>query len=192
MNMIISADWVNAYAALFAVIFAAYATYEARRLYKLEQQRDRDAEEEKKRAQASKISAWIGADIPPLNALDKSWKGVGVIIQNQSDTPIFDVVIELLNSEKQAALPINIDILPPGYYFCLAKHKGSYADFLTPEQAEHNKDAWEYAIPLSQYPAKLRPITMSRKRCIISISFTDSNNHRWQRDTLGKLTLLDS
>ena len=174
-------EWINAIVACIAVIFAAIAAHQAKQIYLLEQERDANAEKQNRRQYASKITAWIAAHIDH----NGDWQKIGIVIQNPTDSAIFKIEVIATNSKQRPAAPLTIDILPPGKFFVLAKPPTSFADFCL---AENNTNAWDYAKPYEYFDCALTPMTMQQTRKIITFTFTDSNNRRWQRNEHGQLS----
>lgn len=100
--------WVSAIAAIGALVAAIVAGRTAKRIFLLELARDKDATEEKKRSQATHISAWakwtktnVGHNLPML------------IIRNASDLPVYDVQFDLVDQLNVVLSSEHQDVLAP-------------------------------------------------------------------------------
>lgn len=161
--------WVSASAALLALSFAAVAALIARKTYLIESERDRIAESDRKardqqqrRDQAARISAWWGRD-PEFQsgAGSSAW---GAIVLNSSEAPVYQVFCTILSRDgtvppKKLSLPV----LPPSQ---------------TPR-----------FLPVAAAPihsgTDVPPWDASDLR--VQLSFTDASGVRWRRDKYGRL-----
>lgn len=183
----LSAQVISALATVAALIFARGAVKEAKRLYELEQSRDKTQDAEKRREQASLFCAWIATEIDAQG----NWKRIGILLNNASSAPVFNIKITLDNSKSETAIPLLLDTLPPGKYFCQATPATTFQDFVALDSGKTSKEVWAFTRDIAEFSCIFRPITLNSTRKIRTITFSDSNNHRWQRDALGKLTQID-
>jgi hypothetical protein len=105
------ADWSAAAAAALAVVYAARAARDSRRLARREADRDAAQQASARRAQAELVTSWVAVRLD----VDGKVVSSGVVIQNASTTPVFDVCV---NGKNGAALaPLRLSVLPPGEFF---------------------------------------------------------------------------
>jgi hypothetical protein len=115
--------WIGAVATVGALAGAAVAAGIAYRLYRIESTRDQEAANERRRAQATRISGWHGLttyreDLPGPKSR-QFWKAT---VRNASDLPVYDGRVEFRKTATQdgappvGAVPSHKDIrvLPPG------------------------------------------------------------------------------
>ena len=115
--------WIGAVATVGALAGAAVAAGIAYRLYRIESTRDQEAANERRRAQATRISGWYGLttyreDLPRSKSR-QFWKAT---VRNASDLPVYDVRIEFRKTVTRDGAPPegavpghkDIPVLPPG------------------------------------------------------------------------------
>lgn len=188
------ADWANVVVSLLALCTAVYAGIHANKLYRFEQKKNEQNIRDKKRSHAAKISAWV-ADVRRSAG---EWTHVGIVIQNLSEEPIYNLHIDAFcqkqtdkhNQTPIKAVPLKIDLLPPGIYYCKARHKNNdYVDFIALSEYPTAKslDAWEDVRPYSEFTPPPIPVTATTRRSVASLTFTDSANQKWIRQKDGRL-----
>ncbi|MDO4640649.1 MAG: hypothetical protein Q4A84_02955 [Neisseria sp.] len=168
-----------------ALFFAVIAGKEAKRL------RQEDIESQR-RTQASKISAWV-ADVKEPNN-DKKWRHVGIVVQNLSEEPVYDLCISAqCQADKKTAVPLKLDFLPVGIFYCQAKSPDSgFIDFvpITEGSSCKSSDAWGDAKLLSELNPSPKPVTSTSHRSVGDISFRDAEGIHWKRKKKGSLVKL--
>ena len=159
------ADVVTALTAIGALIAAIAGAKHAGRLFGIEAKRDEAAAARELQSQASKAFAWVATRIG-----DRDF--YGVVVVNSSEQAIYDVVVRVTGANEAERPPVRLTILPPGAYY-LEESPEAYG--------------WEYASRLRSFEEEIRPVTKSRKRRILGMSFRDSSNITWTRDVEGML-----
>lgn len=159
------ADIVIALTAIGALIAAIIGAGHARRLFGIEAGRDNAATARETQAQASKVFAWVASRIGESTTY-------GVVVVNSSEQAIYDVKARVTDAYESERYPIQLTILPPGAYY-LGESPEAYG--------------WEFASRLRSFDDEIRPVTKSRKRRILAMSFRDSSNLTWKRDAEGLL-----
>ncbi|WP_427885475.1 hypothetical protein ACQHIV_24535 [Kribbella sp. GL6] len=154
------AEWVSALAALGALVAAVFAGIAAWRLYKIEDDRELQA-------QARQVSAWISVKLDGENA------PYGIEFTNGSLAPVYDVTVLANDSNGVRQDKLDLTVLPPGRYFA-EKIKASYH--------------WAYPDPVEEVGYPLRPVAKSTKWRVEQLTFRDSANVAWTRDAAGVLT----
>ncbi|MHC6219787.1 hypothetical protein [Arthrobacter sp. MMS24-S77] len=160
-------EWITAFCSLFALIAAAWAALTAARVHKIERDRDLKADEEKLKAQAGKVAAWSASHV----GSDGGVLAYGVVVNNGSTTPIFDVVLEAQDVPGKLR-PLNLRLLPPGQYF-VESHK--------------DRSGWALADHTSALAGFTRPITRKENWCVTRLAFRDAQNNVWSRTNAGLL-----
>ncbi|WP_154793049.1 hypothetical protein [Occultella kanbiaonis] len=164
-------EWVTAVAAIGALAAAIWAGITARDLYRVETDRDQRSEDDRRRAQATQVAAWI---VIELEADADTPRGVGVVVHNSSDSVIYDVEIETSAKNGRTPKPIRMELLPPGDYYLREKHA--------------HPRGWAFARSTEEVlDATLRPVTTSRDLRVQSLTFRDSADLRWRRTRNGEL-----
>lgn len=159
------ADIVTALTAVVALFAAIAGARHARRLFGVEAGRDEAAAARERQSQASKAFAWVASRIGE----DTSY---GVVVVNSSEQAIYDVEVRVTDAHEHERRPITLTILPPGAYY-LGESAEAYG--------------WEFASRLRSFDDEIRPVTKSKKRRILGMSFRDSSNLAWSRDEAGTL-----
>lgn len=161
------ASVVTALATAVAVSAAVWAGVSAKKLLRVEQQRDAESQmlrqrdsDSTRRVQAAQVSAWW------VRSDESGW---GVLISNGSDQLIYDVVLVAVADEKDLR-PSELHLIPPGQYF------------LAPEKWPAS------AFPSVADPEEFCPIMNTEKYQIRTLEFTDSASVRWVRNRRGDLT----
>jgi hypothetical protein len=188
--------WVSAVTTILALAAAVVAAVIARRLYKIESERDRRTEadrsaaaedrrlaaedrlraeedrlaqiEGERRTQADKVAAWWGHPVEPDGRVRTNlWK---VCVRNASDLPIYDITLLLLAPDEQADgtwAPIPLGSFP------------------APVAAVPPSDTIYVDVP-SPVAGDVRFV--ADKNNIIGVEFRDATGTRWKRDPQGVLT----
>ena len=167
------ADIVTALTAIGALVAAIVAARHARTLLDAERIRDDKTDARERRAQASKVFAWVAARIPTESENPSAY---GAVVVNSSEQAIFDVTVTVCGHDGAERMPITLTLLPPGSYY-LEESRENYG--------------WEFARALASLEDEIRPITKSRLRRIARLRFEDSTNLFWQRDDHGTLIELE-
>ena len=160
-------EWISALCSMFALLAAAWAAWTAARVHKLERDRDIKADEDKLKAQAGKVAAWSAVHVD----LDGAVLAYGVVVNNGSTTPIFDVVLEAQDVPGKLR-PLSLRLLPPGEYF-VESHK--------------DRSGWALADHTSTLTGFTRPITRKENWCVTRLAFRDAQNNLWSRTNAGLL-----
>lgn len=164
--MAAAAEWMNALAAFGALAAAVWAALTTRRLYRIESERDQIAEIARRREQASRVSAWAAVRWDETGS-----RRDGIVIQNESTSPVFDVKIESEHHSEES-YPLTLTVLPPGTYFA-AKTSTKYH--------------WEFPDAVSQLEGVIRPIMKKPQWKVISLAFADASGDEWARTERGIL-----
>lgn len=146
------ADIVTALTAVFALLAAIAATRHARQLFDVESRRDEAAAARGRQSQASEVFAWVASRIGDETTY-------GVVVVNSSEQAIYDVEVRVTDSQSHERRPVTLTILPPGAYY-LGESMEAYG--------------WEFASRLRSFDDEIRPVTKSKKRRILGMSFRDS------------------
>lgn len=160
------ADVITALTAIGALFAAVLGAKHAGRLFGIEAKRDEAATAREMQSQASKVFAWVASRI------GEEQTTYGVVVVNSSEQAIYDVEVRVTDAYESERRPIQLTILPPGAYY-LGESTEAYA--------------WEFASRLRSFDDEIRPVTKSRKRRIVGMSFRDSSNLTWVRDVEGLL-----
>lgn len=159
------ADVVTALTAIGALIAAVFGAKNAARLFGIEAKRDAAAAAREVQSQASKVFAWVATRISKREFY-------GGVIVNSSEQAIYDVVVRVTGADEVERTPVRLTILPPGAYY-LEESPQAYG--------------WMFASRLRSFDEEIRPVTKSRKRRVVGMSFRDSSNVAWVRDAEGLL-----
>lgn len=159
------ADVVTALTAIGALLAAVFGAKNAARLFGIEAKRDAAAAAREVQSQASKAFAWVATRISKREFY-------GVVIVNSSEQAIYDVVVRVTGADEVERTPVRLTILPPGAYY-LEESPQAYG--------------WTFASRLRSFDEEIRPVTKSRKRRVVGMSFRDSSNVAWVRDAEGLL-----
>ncbi|MFF1540052.1 hypothetical protein ACFVWL_08245 [Microbacterium sp. NPDC058269] len=159
------ADIITALTAIFALLAAIAGARHARQLFGVEARRDEAAAARERQSQASKVFAWVASRMGEETTY-------GVVVVNSSKQAIYDVEVRVTDARANARHPIALTILPPGAYY-LGESSEAYG--------------WEFASRLRSFDDEIRPVTKSKKRRILGMSFRDSSNLVWTRDDEGAL-----
>ena len=161
--------------ATFAAIAAGLVAY---RVYQVEAQRDRLAEEERKGAQAAKIAAWygsqshtvttrIGNSVQTYPAMKPKW---GAFLRNASDLPVYDVLVKFHFPGTDAKAASGNDNV-----------QSIVKMVLPPSDAPVHLEVDE--LTLRFFSEDSRADAFHR----VEIEFTDAQGIRWHRDVKGRL-----
>ncbi|PRA81448.1 hypothetical protein [Microbacterium sp. MYb66] len=159
------ADIITALTAVLALFAAIAGARHARQLFGVEARRDESTAARERQSQASKVFAWVASRIGE----DTTY---GVVVVNSSEQAIYDVEVRVTDAHAGERRPISLTILPPGAYY-LGESPEAYA--------------WEFASRLRSFDDEIRPVTKSKNRRILRMSFRDSSNLMWTRDGVGIL-----
>ncbi|MFV0427608.1 MAG: hypothetical protein ACK5KU_11325 [Beutenbergiaceae bacterium] len=152
------AEWTAAFGGLAAVVAATVAGYYARKAFNLERDREEEAEQSRRREQASKISAW-----PSTRVRDKVF---GIVLTNASDALVYDVALSV-QSEDFGNSNQRLRFLPPGSYFVRTRKWNNFPDRIGEL-------------------ASFRPV-MSTDKIGLELSFADAKGVAWRRMNNGEL-----
>ncbi|MGL3198227.1 MULTISPECIES: hypothetical protein [Curtobacterium] len=163
-------EGLSAVATAGALVAAVYAGLQARRLYRIESDRDEEARAAARASQATKVSAWAATRIRTGGRVL-----FGVVVRNSSDDPVYDVQVTChgFSSPRVATL----QCVPPGEYFVAnTVDEGSSAE-------------WDYPKPVREVVGDpLRPFTISDAKGVDAITFRDNTGAGWHRAARGELT----
>ena len=182
-------SWIGGIASFGALVAAVAAALIARQVYRIESQRDRLTEDERREAQAALVAAWPDEKPNPTGGRD-----LQVMLSNGSTQPVFDVDLRVTLSLQGISLAdyqtlVNIDhmaaqridnyhdvpavvshvhmwVLPPGY-------KGVVPEFEICGFRGSGNDADDAVFLQRIYSFQL--------------TLTDVRGHRWHRDHQGRL-----
>lgn len=160
------ADIVTALTAIGALLAAVVGARHAGRLFAVEAKRDEDAADRERQSQASKVFSWVASRI------GEGETTYGVVVVNSSEQAIYNVEVRVAGSDGSERRPVSLTLLPPGAYY-LGESDAAYG--------------WEFASRLRSFEDEIRPVTKSKKRGILGMSFRDSSNLPWGRDDMGLL-----
>lgn len=161
------ANWVMAATTALALLAAVWAGITARKLYKIEQGRDRDREQAEERHQAQLVASWV------------SWSGLrealslpsgrtslaSLAVQNGSAVPIYDV--QVCYHEGSVTLGVQpFHIISP-----------------TGSQAHYREIKCDGVLQRLDEPRDPNV----RLDLRVSIAFTDASGTRWARESSGQL-----
>lgn len=202
-------EWISAITAIGALIFAATAWIRAKKMLQLEQRRDGKALDRERECQARCIAAWVVGVrwLPEVKEQvmenDRKYRddeeaepsGVGVMIANSSDAPVYDVRVEFGNpmDTDVAAVRAEVPTLPPGQWIKVLREHARQriltgaADEL--DALDHQR-SWVF-LQGEQSFESTTPLADARKYGVVGIEFTDSRENRWRRDVRGRLTLTE-
>ena len=171
-------DWVAAVATLAAFCAAVVAGKLAHDALKIEQGRDRDRQEEARKAQASLVAAWVDGEPSVLDDGSGDLLRYKVVIRNHSQLPVTSVCIRLVHERVGAerathtyvGTSIDINTLPPG--------------------------------DLNNRYISVRPVELSRASSIrddeiedaserLEVGFRDATGALWRRTPRGRLLQVD-
>lgn len=164
------ADWTAASAALFAVVFAAMAARDSRALARREAERDRRRDQDADREQAGLVTSWVAVRI----GLDGKVASSGVVIQNASTAPVFDLCVRSNDKDGTPRAPLSLSMRPPGDFFA---------------EATDSSYHWTFPDAVSCVPGTLRPVMKKPLWRVDELTFADSASRRWRRDARGVLDL---
>lgn len=159
------ADIITALTAIGALIAAVAGAKHASRLFIVEARRDEAAATRERQSQASKVFAWVASRIGDRATF-------GVVVVNSSKQAIYDVEVRVSDGHAKERRAVSLTILPPGAYY-LEESTEAYG--------------WEFASRLRSFDDEIRPVTKSKHRGILGMSFRDSSNLKWVRDDRGIL-----
>jgi arabinogalactan oligomer / maltooligosaccharide transport system substrate-binding protein len=157
--------WLSSIATILAVGFAAAAGVVARRVYRIESERDQVRAEERqqldaflRRTQAALVSAWWGWRAGGDDDRAGRW---GAFVRNASETPVYQASLTMLDiHDPDVSERFDLPIVPPGT-----------------EPVFH---ASGLLVQDGQRVADYR----------VEVAFTDSAGVRWIRDQQGRLSEL--
>lgn len=150
----------------------------------------------KNKNQAKKICAWIEGvcDLENIeNFVDdknntiKFW---GIVISNNSNSIIYDVkiTIEEIQNDRIINIHRNINLLPPGRFYCKRLYSPSKLPFDLPKRFTNFNELVNLYDKIENKKS-LRPLTNNKKK-IIKLEFRDSNKNLWEKNDLGNLKLI--
>ena len=165
------ATWVGAVGAVGALIAAVIAAIQVKRLLQIEWERDRLAEmdrqrtaAERKRDQASRVTAWLSLRETP----DKFQSVFLVLVaRNASELPVYSVQFKVIDESGAELISEMLSVLPP---------------------ADSPIELPQAAIPTQRFvadPASLQTLT-------VQLSFVDSSGVPWIRGEAGTLKELSA
>jgi hypothetical protein len=162
------ADWSAAAAAALAVVYAARAARDSRRLARREADRDAAQQASARRAQAELVTSWVAVRLD----VDGKVVSSGVVIQNASTTPVFDVCVRANGKTGAALAPLRLSVLPPGEFFTASSDSTFH---------------WEFPDATSSITGTMRPVMKKPEWRVDEMVLTDSSSQRWRRDAKGML-----
>ena len=165
------ATWFGAVGAVGALIAAVIAAIQVKRLLQIEWERDRLAEmdrqrtaAERKRDQASRVTAWLSLRETP----DKFQSVFLVLVaRNASELPVYSVQFKVIDESGAELISEMLSVLPP---------------------ADSPIELPQAAIPTQRFvadPASLQTLT-------VQLSFVDSSGVPWIRGEAGTLKELSA
>ena len=181
VNVLIQNDswgWINVGATILAGLVALYAGIQAKKLLRVEIQRDRMRDFEVRKDQAKRISAWARPKLGELNGgMRFVSRGVEAVILNQSEQAIYNLRVFWWFSDE-LEFETKIDLIPPGEHRAIALS----SEYLSQFSGDENfSNVYE---PLADAEAACLDICDSLR---IGISFQDAENRTWLRDQMGCL-----
>jgi hypothetical protein len=162
---------------LLAVAVATYAGFQAKKLLRIELNRETDREKQAREEQARFVSAWARPNLIEVPKMHFCKPGVEAVIQNYSNQPIFDIRIDwwILGDLEDSA---TVDQIPPLQDVSRSISSGLIDKFM-------GEDGYENSyLPTEQVENSCLTLCSFTR---ISIHFRDSQNRWWTRDTNGIL-----
>lgn len=178
------ADTVNtvtAVATVAATVGAGVAAVAAWKVLGIERSRDLDAEQQRKRAQAERISAWMdGRAFEPTDQAAEypDHSTVGLRLLNISDQPVYRVEVSVMIGAVECLVGKR-HTLPPGA-------DGERIGVTWENWAVIEADLRERGKPLG---GSWETQESSIANIPVSVEFTDAAGQRWKRDFSGDLSL---
>ena len=165
------ADWLSAIASLGAlgVAFAAFGT--ARRLGRLEVERDHRARDHGRREQATSVTAWMAAEI-----VDGKATAYGVVLRNSSPNVVYDVTVTTKSKSDAASHPLVLTVVPPGTYWVRSQLETRYK--------------WAFPVDVARIRHEIRPVSKSQQIGVELLVFRDTSDQLWERRANGILGLV--
>jgi hypothetical protein len=163
------ADWLTAGASAGALGVAFAAFWTARRLGRLEFDRDVRARERGQREQAASVTAWVATQI--VNGKEA---GYGVVLHNASQNVVYDLSVSTTSKLPRWELPaLKLTVLPPGTYWTRSRPKTAYK--------------WDFPVEVSRLADEIRPVSKSQEIGVAHLAFRDSSDQFWERRANGIL-----
>lgn len=175
--------WISAVTGLLAFLAAVAAAVVAYRLYGIESARDRHADEERqeraqeaRRAQANKVTAWFGPDVPTEEERarvlmhPRVWpRAWAACVANASDLPVYDVVVTFCFVNWQGRT-----------WSAIERGTGAQPIVTLPPRSE----------TFVAMPEEVRgDVTeINESTFVIIVEFRDTAGTRWRRDDKGRLS----
>ena len=165
------ADWLSAVASLGAlgVAFGAFGT--ARRLGRLEVERDARSRDRGRREQAMSVTAWMAAQI-----VDEQAVGYGVVLRNSSSNVVYDVTVTTKSKSAAASQPLVLTVVPPGTYWVRSQ----------PDE----RFKWAFPADIARIRQEIRPVAKSQQIGVERLVFRDASDQLWERQSNGMLGLV--
>jgi hypothetical protein len=166
------ASWVMAVTTALALVAALWAGHTARKLYAIEQGRDRDREQAEERRQADLVASWVSWSglRPPLALPSGRISPASLAVQNGSAVPIYDVQVTYLEADATLGCQSFHVISPTG------------------SQAHYREIKCDAVLQRLDEP-RGRDVRLDIR---VSIAFTDAGGTRWTRESSGQLQKVDS
>jgi hypothetical protein len=168
------ADWLTAGASAGALGVAFAAFWTARRLGRLEFDRDVRARERGQREQAASVTAWVAAQIVNDQAV-----AYGVVLHNASSNVVYELSVSTTTKSSQVRVPaLTLTVLPPGTYWARSQ--------------PDDKFKWAFPVEVARIPDEIRPISKSPRIGVERLAFRDASEQLWERQANGILALVSA
>jgi hypothetical protein len=158
--MTAGATWATVVVGLLALGAAAYAAIQASRVYRIESEREKRSQEERRRAQADLVSGWH--DPVALGGVFYAR------VRNASTAPVFDVEVNWYHTNGDHRGGETVAVVPPASEPMSVRHPTTDPRYIGPNEdhrSEETPDAFA-----------------------VDLRFRDASGNVWHRDVHGVLT----
>lgn len=166
-------EGVSAIATAGALAAAVAAGVQAKRLFKIESDRDAKAQRSDEQRQASHVSAWAAVRVG-----HRGIPSFGVIVRNSSQDPVYDVRVTGHGFSTRGTP--QLWCVPPGEYF---------VENIDVEKPDGRVFHWDFAKTLREVRDPVRPFSASDNVAVDQITFRDNSGVSWKRTAKGELTM---
>lgn len=160
--------WLAMGAAGVAGVMAAF-------VYKIEKDRDRAADQQRRRDQAVLVSAWAAPDTPEISGI-RVFTNVLVVLANHSTQPIYDVMVRVEAPESNRCV-IARHVLPPLELEPVSLPKAMLAAAL----GDH------FGVAHARPEDAANAAHQGARKIQVELSFTDVEGRRYSRSAKGVL-----
>lgn len=174
-----AATWATAVITAIAGIGAFWAAVIARRVYRIEQDRDDRAEEERVRWQAERVSAWLQA--AEARGTSMSRRIVEIHFANLSEQPVMQLVVDARFPDGTVTELHRRSVLPPGGDLPVPVEGNPRAALFALVPVVHDVD------PMYGGPELRADWANIIQDVPLAVTFTDSAGRRWRRSFDNRL-----